>query len=97
MKPFGHLGDLPVTFFTALPLTQEIVFLEPGFTTLFGVATTVGVGVGVAEADVVGVGFGCEIATSIVGLEKVKFLAEMKSQPSRSPEAVVEMFCSLSP
>jgi hypothetical protein len=76
-------------------LTHEIVFLELGFVTLFGVATTVGVGVGVAEA--VGVGFGCDIATSIVGFEKVKFFAEMKSQPSRSPEAVVEMFCSLSP
>jgi len=67
LKPFGHRGDVPVTFFTALPLTHEIVFLEPGFKTLFGVATTVGVGVGVAEA--IGVGFGCEIATSIDGLE----------------------------
>lgn len=84
-----------MTFFTVVPLTQEIVIFELSFTTLFGVAATVGVGVGVAEAA--GVAFGCDIATSIVGFEKVKFFAEMKSQPSRSPEAVVEMFCSLSP
>jgi len=42
-------------------LTHEIVLFKVGFVTVVEGATTVGVGVGV--------GLGCEIATSIDGLE----------------------------
>jgi hypothetical protein len=57
--------------------------------------TAVGRGVGDTADD--SSRFDCESSTSIVGFEKVKFLAETKSQPFRSPERVVETFSSLSP
>jgi hypothetical protein len=47
LKPFGHLGFVPVTFLVVLPLTQTMVFL---ITTGLGV-TIVPVKVMVALAD----------------------------------------------
>jgi hypothetical protein len=64
-----------------------------------GVGVTTGVGVGLEEIVVPEVGLvtGWEIKISIVGVEKVKFLAERNSQPFFSLTNVVSIFSSLSP
>jgi len=88
---------MAVTFFAVLPFTQVMVVF---FTTAFTVGLGVGVGAGTSVTTgagvEVGVGVGVGTTTTswvnftlIVGLEKVKPLAERRIKPSFSEMVVV--------
>ena len=90
---------MAVTFFAVLPFTQVmVVFFTTAFTVGlgvgFGAGTSVTTGAGVEAGVGVGVGVGTTTTswvnfTLIVGLEKVKPLAERRIKPSFSEMVVV--------
>jgi hypothetical protein len=88
--PVGHFGFGPVIFFTVLPLTHEMVFDATLVGAVATVAVFVDVDVVVAAVADVEVEVGWLNFTRIVGLEKVKPVAESRRKPPTSLILVVD-------
>ena len=83
------MGLTPETFFTVLPFRQEMVFDATLVVAVAAVAVLVDVDVVDAAADVE-VAVGWLNFTRIVGLEKVKPVAESRRKPPAALIVVVE-------